>query len=59
VYFLFGKIMYHNKKEAKHKAATAIRAIIEAARELTAAERVLLEGKDSGNKPRSKGEIND
>ena len=51
--------MYHNKKEAKHKAATAIRAIIEAARELTAAERVLLEGKDSGNKPRSKGEIND
>ena len=47
--------MYSQKREARQKAATAIRTIIEAAGELTAAERVLLEDKNSDNKPRSKG----
>lgn len=51
--------MYSEKKRAKQKAATAIRVIINVARELSAAERVLLEDKDSGKKARAKGENND
>ena len=51
--------MYSEKKRAKQKAATAIRAIIEAARELTAAERVLLEGKESIKKTKAKEGSND
>ena len=35
-------VMAHNKKQARQKAATAIREIIRAAQDLTSAERVLL-----------------
>jgi hypothetical protein len=51
--------MCSKKRQAKQKAATAIRVIINAARELTAAERVLLKDYASGKKARAKGQPND
>ena len=51
--------MCSKKKQAKQKAATAIRVIINAARELTAAESVLLENKASSKKTGAKSVPND
>ena len=48
--------MCSKNKRAKQKAAEAIRVIINAARELNAAERVLLEEKNPGKKSRAKGD---
>jgi ribosomal protein L31E len=51
--------MCSKKKQAKQKAATAIRVIINAARKLTAAEGVLLENETSSKKTAVKDESND
>lgn len=50
--------MYHEKKKARSQAAKAIRVIIQAARELTAAEQVLLEENASSKKTGVKGNSN-